>query len=114
MADPNHSNSPQLTSALVVFLRVFWMVLGNLILAVCILVILTQRIQTISIPDAVLAVTIPLVIVARYLDVTRFGGRTAYGEPASIAHWRRYALGVLLGSIAAWACAHGVVFLLAR
>jgi hypothetical protein len=78
------------------------------------MLILTQRIQTISITDVVFAVTIPLVIVARYLDVTRFSGTTAYGEPASVAHWRRYALAVLFGSIIAWACAHGAVVLLAR
>jgi hypothetical protein len=55
-----------------------------------------------------------LLIVARYVDITRFKGDTAYGEPATLAHWRRYALSLLVGSIVVWVVIHGIGYVSMR
>lgn len=48
-----------------------------------------------AIPDAVVWLTVALMIVARRVDITRGQGTTATGEPATLAHWRNYAVTVV-------------------
>ena len=47
--------------------------------------------------DAAVLITVGLMIGARRVDITRFGGRTSDGEPATLSDWRRHAA-VVLGS----------------
>ena len=43
----------------------------------------------------------------RYLDIRKFGGRTADGAaPATMAHWRRYALLLIGVCLLLWTLAH--------
>jgi hypothetical protein len=49
-----------------------------------------------------------LTIAARRVDITRWQGTTASGEPATLAHWRRYAATVVLVAAAACVVAHMV------
>jgi hypothetical protein len=46
----------------------------------------------------------------RYLDVTRFGGETANGAPATARDLRTYLVGLVLAASAAWVVAHSVDF----
>ena len=102
------------TSILALFLRLFWMFLGNIALGASALYMLSHRASIFSPADVVYAVSVPLLIVARYVDIARFKGDTAYGEPATLAHWRRYALSLLLGSIVAWVVIHGIGYVFMR
>ena len=81
--------------------RLFWMLAGNLALLVLVFVIYQSAGWTIA--DVVFWLVIGLMIGARYMDIARFGGTTMNDEPATMAHFRRYALLVLLGGAGAFA-----------
>lgn len=101
--DPSRSNS---TGCLPVVLRTLWMAWGNVALFLCA--------AKVADPAAPAATTVLLFLVAggviaiRYIDITRFAGQTAEGEPADLSHWRRYALGVVLVSVSLWGLARFV------
>lgn len=86
--------------------RLFWMGIGNVALALCAVAILRHRGDFLSAADIVYWALVAALIVVRFVDIRKFGGRTAAGEPASAAHWRRYLVFVIVGSLALWAIAH--------
>jgi hypothetical protein len=90
--------------------RLFWMGIGNVALALCAVAILSHRGDFLSAADIVYWVLVPAMIVVRFVDIRKFGGRTAAGEPASDVHWRRYLVFVIVGSSALWAIAHVVAY----
>ena len=47
-------------------------------------------------------------IAARRVDITRWAGKTASGEPATLAHWRRYAVTVVFVTAIASVVAHAI------
>ena len=99
------------SSGLGILLRLFWMIVGNVVLGFSGLHILWGRESFFSIADITYVAAIPLLIAARYVDIAKFHGTTGTGEPATMAHWRRYALGMLAISVAAWVLLHGIAYL---
>jgi hypothetical protein len=86
-------------------LRLFWMLFGHLLLAVLGGLIAIEK--ELSLFDAAYWATVLGLIGARYLDIVRFGGSTAEGNPATMLHFRRFT-GYLLGlASVAWLAAHG-------
>jgi hypothetical protein len=45
-------------------------------------------------------------IIVRFLDIKFLDGQTAAGQPASIKHWLRYAIALVVISAVIWATAH--------
>ncbi|MBM4035721.1 MAG: hypothetical protein FJ291_28610 [Planctomycetes bacterium] len=84
--------------------RVCWMVLGNGALFFM-AVHLAMSAPALSLVDAAFWGTVALIIGLRYLDVRKLGGLTVTNEPATMAHWRRYAIALLVVSLLAWAIA---------
>lgn len=80
-------------------LRVFWLVLGNAIIYASWVAILLTSAPLPCMLDAVVGITVALMLVARWVDITRFGGRDPHGQPATRSDWRRY-LAILVGSAA--------------
>lgn len=81
-----------------VLLRVVWMGLGNLALA-GLAVTITQAGGRFTFRDGLYAVLIVALAGVRWLDITRYGGTTADGRPATMRDLRRYV--VLLVVVAA-------------
>mgnify|MGYP000883468087 CR=1 FL=1 len=108
----NDSVAKQSSSIVGLALRVFWMFLGNLGLAACLLSIIQRPSSVIWWRDAAYAALVFLLIGSRYMEVRFFQGTTAYGEPASVSDWRRYTLWLCIGAGIAWAGAHGIAYLL--
>ena len=112
--NPVAAHSPESiasSSVLGILLRLFWMIIGNVVLGFSGLYILWGRESFFSVFDISYGAVVPLLIVSRYVDIAKFHGATGTGEPATMAHWRRYALGVLVISVAAWVILHGIAFL---
>jgi hypothetical protein len=94
-----------------VLLRIFWVLFGNIIAAVCAVAIaMSDRSGFFTWADPVYWLTVAALIAARYTDIVRYGGTTADGQPATLAHWRRYATVVAVASILIWAGAHAVAY----
>lgn len=87
-------------------LRLFWMLISNAIVYASLAVIAMEGAAFPSPLDGVVWVTVVLSILARRIDITRWSGKTASGEPATLAHWRRYAATVLIVTAAASALVH--------
>lgn len=83
-----------------VLLRVFWRVVGNVIVYVAWVMIVLTTAPLPSMLDAVVWLTVLLMLVARRVDIVRFSGRTMDGEPATLADWRRY-VAILVGATVA-------------
>lgn len=91
-----------------VFLRLHWMLLGGAALATCALLLFRGETSIVSIPSVAMWAVAVSMIAARWVDITRFHGLTADGEPATRGHFRRYALGVAAATAGLWATALAV------
>ena len=98
--------NPEYDSASGCLLRVFWMLIGNLILLFCALGIFQNRSGFLGVADAFYWAAVGSLLAARYVDIRYLQGRTAEGNPASLAHWRRYAVLVCAASTTLWLLVH--------
>jgi hypothetical protein len=86
--------------------RLYWMLFGNVALILCAGAIVAHRGSFLSLADIAYWLIAATVGVVRFVDIRRFGGRTAAGEPATAAHWRRYLLFLIVASSVVWGAAH--------
>ncbi len=84
-------------------LRLTWMALGNAALFLCASLI-AKGTAPVVMDIMYFAVAIGLIVI-RYIDITRFKGQTSEGKPATLAHWRRYALLTAVISAGVWVLA---------
>ena len=89
-------------------LRIVWILVGNGALYLALGSIAAYKAPLPSYLDAIAAASIVVILGARFLDITRHGGRTVYGEPAGLYHWRRHAVMLLGIAVPAWLLAHRV------
>ncbi|MCY0993114.1 hypothetical protein OV203_38595 [Nannocystis sp. ILAH1] len=82
------------------------MLISNAIVYASLAVIAMEGAAFPSTLDFVVWVTVALSILARRVDITRWSGKTASGEPATLVHWRRYTVTVLIVTLVASALAH--------
>jgi hypothetical protein len=91
-------------------MRLFWMMIGNVILLLCAYRITQHQSSVLSIADAFYWTIVGSLLAARYVDIRCFCGTTADGDPATMAHWRRYARGLGVVSTALWLGAHAIAY----
>ena len=89
-------------------LRLLWLVLGNGALYVTLGTIVATRAPLPSYLDVFAGAAVLFILGLRYLDITRFGGTTLQGDPATMRHWRRHALTLIGLATPAWLLAHAV------
>ena len=91
--------------------RIAWMIAGNAALAILAVHISGRRdLSWRAVDTAFWAIAAALVLL-RWVDVRYLAGETATGDPATPAHWRRYAWLLPLVALLAWGAAHGVAWL---
>ena len=114
MAEHDHQTIDTQSSKLGIMARVWWMFLGNVIFAFCLVFIYDSKGGFLHAADMVFWVTVASLVLVRYLDIRFFNGRTATDDaPASIRHWVRYTVLLVACSAAVWALAHAVNYLFA-
>ena len=87
-------------------LRMVWMVAGNAALYLSLVMIGLSRAPLPSYLDVIAVLAVVLMIVARRFDITHFQGRTVSDEPATLAHWRRYVLSLIVIAALVWLLVH--------
>ena len=92
------------------FLRIFWMLIGNAILLACAYGIIQHRSSLLSMADALYWATVGSLLAARYIDIRYLYGLTAEGDPATMAHWGRYATVLGVVSTGLWLGAHAMAY----
>ncbi len=94
MADqrPLSKNSPQYDPFFPAFLRVYWLFIGNMAIFVTAGVLFFRQIDSLFLVHIAYWLFLTLQILARYVDIRYYAGKTGDGEPATMADWQRYAL----------------------
>ena len=92
------------------FLRIFWMMIGNALLLACAYGIFQHRSSLLGMADALYWATVGSLLAARYVDIRYLYGLTAEGDPAAMAHWRRYAAILGVVSTGLWLGAHAMAY----
>ncbi|MDI6808570.1 MAG: hypothetical protein QME66_06260 [Candidatus Eisenbacteria bacterium] len=88
------------------FLRLYWMCFGNIIAVLLLVLIIEKPAKFLSAFDAAYWFTFGSLVLVRYADVRYFRGLTADGSPASLVHWRRYAVILTVAALGTWLLAH--------
>lgn len=99
---------PQTTGCLQVLLRLTWLAFGNMALVISAALIARRTAPILT--DILFFFVVAALIVVRYVDITRCGGQTSDGEPATLAHWRRYTVLLIGISAAMWGLARLIAF----
>lgn len=86
--------------------RLFWMGFGNIALVMAALSV--YKSAGWSLADLAFWLVIGTLIGARYIDIVRYAGTTAHGEPATMAHFKRYVLMLLAAGAAVWTVARAL------
>ncbi|MBK7825607.1 hypothetical protein [Nannocystis sp.] len=87
-------------------LRLFWMLVGNGLLYLSLVLIASRHAPLPSYLDVIAGAAVLAMIGARRVDIVRFGGRTVQDEPASLADWRRFSLLLVVVAAVSWLIAH--------
>ena len=83
--------------------RLYWMFFGNAVLAMLLVWLLLNRPKFPCFQDAGYFLTLASLVAVRYIDIRHFKGETGEsGTPATMADWRKYALFLVTGCVAAW------------
>lgn len=99
------------TGLYALFARPFWMFFGNFILLISAAHIFAGENKTSYVSDFVFWGGTIALIVVRFLDIKFLDGQTAVGKPATIKHWRNYAILLLVFSAVIWSAAHFASYL---
>ncbi len=78
--------------------RLAWLIVGPVVGAIAVAVLATQKDISAIGGSSVYWGAVLAMLILRYVDVTNYGGLTADGGPASMGHFRRYALRVAVTS----------------
>lgn len=85
-----------------VFVRLYWLVLGNVLLLFLLTFIFERHPPLPSLLDVVYFVVVASLILARYIDIRFLDGETGEGIPATMTNWRRYTMLVGSVGVGAW------------
>lgn len=85
-------------------LRVVWIILGPAMLFALAMLIVQHRGSWMV--EVGYGAALVLVLTARYVDISRFDGTTDTGEPATMEHFHRYAVRLILIAAALWGLVH--------
>jgi len=111
MSEHDRRTADAQSSAAGILARLWWMLLGNAVLAFCIIFIFQHKGVFLHAADGVFWIGVASLVLVRYLDVRFLNGSTAVGEPASMRHWARYAVLLVIVCTVFWALAHGANYL---
>lgn len=83
-------------------IRLYWMLFGNSALLILALFIATHKYDMLLVASLAYFAIIVSMVVVRYVDIRFFNGETVDGRPATMEHWRRYAMIIAIAGLAAW------------
>lgn len=90
------------TSGIGLLVRLYWMGIGNVLLLLFLVFIVEKRLQFPSLLDAAYLIVLVSLVLVRYVDIRFLNGQTGDAQPATMIHWRRYAMIIGSAGGAAW------------
>jgi hypothetical protein len=101
------SQLPNKTGALGLLIRLIWMFLGIVTMLILAMLIVKNGYPFLSPIDLAYAAVLGAALIARYVDIQYFHGSTSEGAPATMTHWKRYAILLTAVAVIGWLAAHG-------
>jgi len=93
--------------------RLWWMLIGNVLLAFSLIFIFRQEGGFLHPADGVFWITVATLALVRYLDIRYLNGQTPTGQPATRRDWNRYVVLLLAVAAVLWVIVHAANYLLA-
>ena len=103
----NHFQDDKQNSGKAVLARVYWMLIGNIILISIAIAVYSSHKKFSWLDIFYLFIVLSLVSI-RYFDIKYWGGQTSTGERATISDWRRYSLFMIFLTLLVLAAVHGL------
>lgn len=88
------------------FVHLFWMFGGGAILLLCVFYVFDHSVRGLTLIDLGYWLTVIAMVAARWVDIRTFHGDTATGEPATLSHWRKYSVNLVIVALAVWIIIH--------
>jgi len=92
--------------------RLYWMLFGNALLLFLFVLIFEKRQATPTLLDAAFLLTGVSLIFIRFIDIRFLNGQTSEGQPATLTHWRGYAMNVGVLGLGLWLLDRMLILLL--
>ena len=92
MSAPTNQPIDKQRGILAILARIFWMALGNFALMICAANVFMGESNSTRTSDIIFWCVVLAMIIVRFLDIKFLDGQTASGEPATLSHWRKYAI----------------------
>lgn len=112
------NHDPQATdrqsTAAGVLTRLWWMLAGNAVLALSVVFILHNTKGFFHAADVVFWCAVASLLLVRYIDIRFLDGLTATGAYATMRHWTRYAIVLVVCSGAVWTLTHVASYFIHR
>jgi hypothetical protein len=103
MSAPTNQPVDKQSGILALLIRPFWMFFGNFILLISAANILMGEGKTSYVSDLIFWTGVIALVTVRFLDIKFLDGQTATGTPATLKHWLRYTIGLVVFSAVIWA-----------
>ena len=111
MSAPSNHHFDRQSEIWAILARPFWMFFGNFILLISAANICVGKNKQSHVSDIVFWGAVMALIVVRFLDIKFLKGQTAMGAPATIKHWRNYAILLIVIAVVIWSAAHFASYL---
>lgn len=103
---PGRRRANEGDNAIGCFLTIFWMGIGNLVLAVALMNTWRDGGRFVVSREVTFWTTVILLVAARLADVRWYKGETLSGEPAAMPQFWRYTIGLVVVASTLWITAH--------
>ncbi|MBF0121043.1 MAG: hypothetical protein HQK79_19610 [Desulfobacterales bacterium] len=97
-----NSNNIQYSSFFYIFIRLYRLLFGPVILVFLLIAIALNKLSSGIIPSLIFWIIVISLIEFRYIDIRYLNGLTKDCEPATMLHWKNYALYLPVCSALIW------------
>jgi hypothetical protein len=98
----SNSSDIKYSSGFALLLRLYWMFIGHIAVIMAAVGICANQLQSSILINSLYFLAAICLPVSRYIEIKKYHGETAEGEPATMAHWKRFTIMVAAYSIALW------------
>ncbi len=98
----NSQNKTEYSSGAGCLVRFYWMFIGTALLAILFALLLQKHPKIPSLLDVGCLLTLASLVFVRYIDIRYLKGDTGEGTPATMNHWRKYSIALVIGSLTVW------------
>lgn len=82
--------------------RLYWLLIGNALVFFTFIYLVQKHPKFPSLLDAGCLLAVASLVFVRYFDIRYCKGETGDGKPATMGHWRKYSIRLVIGCMGVW------------